>query len=173
MEATREGITYDYKTIRVKRNMETMASDAYESLGWQPVNSSIAEGFIFNVNLSFKRDRKIEDKQKLLKLQEKVDSTLSNIETLQDRKRSAGTTPALSVGVAGALVLGGGMSMVMLLGGALGFMIGGIALGIVGMGICALAMPVYKKTKKKQFAEIESALENEFNKLADICEEAR
>jgi len=174
MEQTKkEVITYDYRTIRVKREMELMAVDAYEALGWQSVFSSVAEGSIFSVNLSFKRDRKVPDKQNLLKLQEKVDSTLNAIETLREQKRTAGTTSSLSVGIAGALTFGGGLSMALMLGvGSVGFMAGGVALGVIGVGICLFAYPIYKKVKKNKFAKTEPLLENEFNRLADICQEA-
>jgi hypothetical protein len=165
-------VTYDYRTIKVKREMETMAEDAYANLGWELTGSSIADGAIFHVNLSFKRDRKIEGKAKLLKQQEKADNILLNIESLQNAKRTAGNIPALSVGIAGALTLGGSMSMVMMLEGV-GFMAGGIALGLVGIGICLLALAVYKKVRKSKTARISPILESEFDKLADVCEETR
>jgi hypothetical protein len=165
-------ITYDYKTIKVKREMETMAADSYANLGWELTGSSVAEGAIFHVNLSFKRDRKIEGKAKLLKLQEKADNILLNIESLQNGKKTAGNIPSLSVGIVGALTLGGGMSMVMMLEGV-GFMVGGIALGLVGIGICLLAFAVYKKVRKTKLAKINPILESEFDKLADVCEETR
>lgn len=169
----KEIITYDYKTVRVKREMEAMTTDAYENLGWELVGSSLAQGAIFHVNLSFKRDRKIADKQNLLKLQEKIDCTLQNIEVLQNKKRTAGSIPALTTGIAGTLTFGGGMSMVLVLGETLGCLIGGIALGVVGIGIALLALPIYKKIRKHRLAKIEPILEDEYNRLADICEEAR
>jgi len=173
MDNAREVITYDYKTITVKRQMETMAADAYENLGWEFIGSSLAGGSIFNVNLSFKRDRKIADKQKLLKLQERIDNTLQHAEALLGKKRTAGMIPALTVGIAGALIFGGGMSMVLTLIETVGFVIGGVALGIAGLGVALLAWPIYKKVRKTTLAKIEPILEDEFNRLADICEEAR
>lgn len=174
MENKREVITYDYKTIRIKREMEAMAADAYENLGWELVGSSIADGAIFHVNLSFKRDRKIAEKQKLLTLQEKVDGILLNIETLQSKKKAAGVTPSITVGILGALTFGGGMAMVMELGAqAVGYMVGGIAIGVVGLGICALAWLVHKTVKRRKSAKITPILETEYNKLADACDEIK
>lgn len=164
-------ITYDYKTIKVKRSIETLVTDTYESLGWSLTGTSSVEGSLFYVNLSFKRDRKIENKVELLKLQDKADSVISNIELLQSRKKNAGQIGALTTGIMGALTFGGGMSMSILLHGV-GYMICGIALGIVGAGICALAYPLFKKINKKKHIEIQPILETEYDKLADICEEA-
>lgn len=164
-------ITYDYKTIKVKRNIETLVCDTYENLGWELTNTSSVEGSLFYVNLSFKRNRRTENKVELLKLQEKADSAISTIEMLQNKKKNAGLVASLSTGILGLLTFGGGMSMSMLLSGV-GYMIGGIALGIVGAGICALAYPIYKKINRKKKAEIQPMLDSEFDKLADFCDQA-
>lgn len=165
------GITYDYKTIKIKREMETMTADAYANLGWEMTGSSVAEGAVFHVNLSFKRNRKIENKAQLLKLQEKIDSILLNIETLQNNKKTAGVIPSITVGIIGALTFGGGMSMTMLLE-EIGYIIGGIAIGLTGIGIGLLAWAIYKKTKRNKISKLNPILESEYDKLADVCEEA-
>lgn len=163
-------ITYDYKTIKVKREIETLVCDTYENLGWELANTSSVEGSIFYVNLSFKRNRKAENKVELLKLQEKADNVILNIESLQCKKKNAGLAGSLLVGIVGALTFGGGMSMCLLLKGV-GFMLGGIALGLVGAGICALAYPLFNKINKKKAAAISPIIESEYDKLADICEQ--
>lgn len=61
------------------------------------------------------------------------------------------------VGVLGALIMGAGMSLVMTDLGA--FLEGaafplGIAIGVVGMGILALAYPIYNRTLKKERGKI-------------------
>ena len=63
------------------------------------------------------------------------------------------------------------MSLVMVLGGLAGI-IGGIALGLVGIGICACAYPIFKKKNKKAKTKVEPLLESEYDKLADLCEQA-
>ena len=167
-----ENVTsYDYKTIKVKRNIETLVCDTYENLGWKLTSTSAVEGSIFYVNLSFKRDRKIENKIELLKLQENADNVITNIENLQNKKKNAGFIGALTTGIVGALTFGGGMSMTMLLHG-IGYMLGGIAIGLVGIGICALAYPLFKQINKKKNTEIQPILESEYDKLSDICEQA-
>lgn len=163
--------TYDYKTIKVKREIETLVCDTYENLGWELTNTSSVEGSLFHINLSFKRDRKIENKTELLKLQDKADNVIASIDNLQNKKKNAGFVGALSTGIVGTLIFGGGMSMTMLLSGV-GYLIGGIALGIVGAGVCALAYPLFKKINKKQSAVIQPVLESEYDKLSDICDQA-
>ena len=170
----KEITSYDYKTIRVRRQLETMVSDAYEALGWEIVGSSVSEGGIYYVNLSFKRDRKVENKTSLLKLQEKVDSIICNIELLLNKKKWAGLVTGTTIGTIGALTLGGGMALIMELGiNVVGWMVGGVALGVVGIGLCLIGWLAGNKAKTKKRNQIDPMLDQEYNKLADICDEAR
>ena len=167
-----KAITYDYKTVRVNRTMEAMLTDAYQNLGWELTNTTMAEGSLTNVNVSFKRNRKIENKMELTKLQEKVDNILANIENLQTKKKNAGVVEGISTGVVGALIFGGGMSMSMLNTASVGLLVGGIAVGIVGIAVGLLGWLVFKKINKKKNTKIQPILESEFDKLADVCEQA-
>lgn len=171
MNNNENSVSYDYKAIKVKREMETITIDTYQSLGWQLTNTSSVESSLFHLNLSFKRNRKITNKTELLKLQSQADNTLNEIENIQNKKRSAGTIASLSVGIIGSLVLGGGMSMVMVLGSTFG-MIGGIALGLIGIGICTSAYPIYKKIHRNKNQAFDPMLETQLDKLADISEQA-
>ena len=172
----KEITSYDYKTVRVRRQLEAMVTDAYEALGWEMVGSSVSQGGIYHVNLSFKRNRKVANKTDLLKLQERIDSTLINIEMLMGKKKWAGMTSGIVTGTIGALTLGGGMAMVMELGvdpTKAGWIAGGIALGVVGIGICLLGWLIGKKVKTRTGIKVDPMLDQEYNKLADICDEAR
>ena len=62
------------------------------------------------------------------------------------------TTVSLIVGVIGALILGTGMSCCMVWADKL--LIPGIVIGLVGMGICGLAYPLYERTLKKERARV-------------------
>ena len=66
-------------------------------------------------------------------------------------------TASLAVGVVGTLIMGTGMSLAMTeIGAALGSlaMVVGIAVGIVGMVLVALAYPLYNRVLKKQRQKI-------------------
>lgn len=163
--------SYDYKTVRVRRETEAMLCDAYSVLGWEVVDTTLSCGTLAFVNVSFKRDRKIRNKSELLRVQNKVDGVIANVEKLQARKKSAGVPEAITLGTIGALTLGGGMSMVMVLK-TMPFMAVGIAVGVVGIGICLLGWLAFNKVGKKRLSEIEPLLENEYAKLSDLCDEA-
>lgn len=165
-----KAIVYDYKTVSVRREMEPMLIDTYENLGWEVINTTIQEGSLTHVNVSFKRDRKIKGKVSLTKIQNKVDITLSNLNRINLSKQRAGVIEGLTVGICGTLIFGGGMSMCMCLQGV-GFMISGIALGVVGVGVALLGWLTHNKCRNKKLAKLEPILDDELNKLSDLCEE--
>lgn len=85
-------------------------------------------------------------------MEKKLEEVLFNIETLQSKKKNGGVIAGISLGVLGALTFGGGMSMSLVLSGV-GYLIGGIALGIVGIGIGTIAYFVSKRLKQKQLGK--------------------
>lgn len=163
--------SYDYKTVRVRRETESMLCDSYSVLGWEVVNTTLASGTLTHVNVSFKRDRKIKNKSELLKLQSRIDSTILNIEKMQVAQKNAGVPEAITVGTIGTLTLGGGMSMVMTLSGVLYTIVGSV-IGVVGIGIGLLGWLTYNKVHTKKLTKLEPLIETEFSKLSDLCDEA-
>lgn len=164
-------ISFDYKTIKVKRTMEAITADTYQALGWELSSTTIADRGLFYVNLSFKRDRNIANKSQLLKLQEKAEYSLLNIEKIFSKQKTAGVNAGVALGTTGTLVFGGGMSMVLLLEGV-GYIVGGIALGVVGIGLAAIGFASYKKIRSKKRGQLEQILNDEYNNIAEICEHA-
>ena len=79
---------------------------------------------------------------------------LRNLHALPAKKAQAAS---LALGVIGALILGTGMSLCMTeLGTALGSlsMATGILVGITGIGLVAMAYPVFKRTLEKERQKI-------------------
>ena len=68
-------IGYEYKTITISKQMESLYTDAYQNFGWElegteiPINS--APG---NVEMKFKRDRKLRNKMEVTRLQRQFEA---------------------------------------------------------------------------------------------------
>ena len=76
----------------------------------------------------------------------------SNFERLQRLKNQIARTVTifgLSVGIVGCLIFGGGMSMVLLCPENQGFLVVGVALGVVGVAVMAAVYPLYKRLEKR------------------------
>lgn len=113
------------------------------------------ENNAFEYTYSPQRQQEVEEirRQYLPKAEDKL-AELRKLHAIPTQKAQAA---ALAVGVIGALILGTGMSLCMTdIGAALGrlAMIVGIAVGLVGMVLAALAYPVYNRVLKKQRQKI-------------------
>ena len=162
---------YDYKTVRVKREAEAMLTDAYEALGWETTGTTMADATLNRVNVTFKRARRTAGRAALLRMQERMDGVLAEIQKLQDAKRRAGTPSAVLIGIAGTLTFGGGLSMVLRLPGTR-FLIGGIPLCLAGAAVALAAYPLYRLIQKKRLAKLDPRLDDAFERLSALCEAA-
>ena len=109
----------------------------------------------FEYTYSAQRHQEVEEIRKAyLPKQEDKMAELRRLHAIPTQKAQ---TLSLAAGVMGALILGTGMSLCMTdLGVALGklAMIIGIAVGLAGMVLTALAYPIYCRTLKKEREKI-------------------
>lgn len=87
----------------------------------------------------------------------KEEDKMARLRALDAGATSRATTFSLIVGVLGALIMGAGMSLVMTdFGSALGAaaLPLGVAIGVAGMCVLALAYPLYQRTLKKEREKI-------------------
>jgi len=111
------------------------------------------EGFNFTYTAQQQKEVEAIRKMYLPKEEDKMQQ-LRRLHAVPTRKAQ---TCAVAVGVIGALIMGTGMSLAMTdIGAALGSlaMTLGIAVGLVGMVLVALAYPLYDRVLKKQRAKI-------------------
>ncbi len=109
----------------------------------------------FEYTYSAQRQQEVEAiRQKYLPKEEDKMEQLRKLHSIPTQKAQSAS---IAVGVIGALILGTGMSLCMTeLGSALGHlaMVLGIAVGLVGIVLVALAYPIYNRVLKKQREKI-------------------
>jgi len=111
------------------------------------------EGFSFTYSAQEHREIEAIRNQYLPKEADKMEQ-LRRLHAIPTQKAQAA---ALTVGISGTLILGTGMSFAMTdIGAALGSlaMMLGIAVGLAGMVLIALAYPIYNRVLKKQRRKI-------------------
>lgn len=111
------------------------------------------EGFSFTYSAQQQKEIEAIRKKYLPKEADKMQQ-LRRLHAIPTQKAQAAS---LAVGIIGALIMGTGMSLAMTdIGAALGSlaMVIGIAVGLVGMVLVALAYPIYNRVLKKQRAKI-------------------
>lgn len=109
----------------------------------------------FHFTYSAAQQQEIEDIRK--KYLPKEEDKMEQLRMLHGIPTKKAQTASLAVGILGALIMGTGMSLAMTdIGSALGSlaMVLGIAVGLVGMVLVALAYPLYNRVLKKQREKI-------------------
>lgn len=113
-----------------------------------------------NTDTSFKFTYSAKEQDEIKKIRQKYmvqeEDRMQRLRKLDAQATGKATIVALVIGIMGALVMGTGMSLIMTdLAGILGMtymgsIIVGVAFGMVGMILVALAYPVYKKVLKSE-----------------------
>ena len=117
----------------------------------------------FEFTYSAKEQEEIEKIKR--KYMPKEEDKLETLRKLDRQVNQKGEIIALSLGIVGCLIMGGGMSMCMVWTDSL--LIPGIVLGIAGMVVLGIAYPAYRKItemEKERLAPQILALTEELNK---------
>lgn len=113
-----------------------------------------------NTDTSFKFTYSANEQEEIKRIRQKymvqAEDGITRLRKVDAQVTGKATIVALVIGIMGTLVMGTGMSLIMTdLAGILGMtymgsIIVGVAFGVVGMILVALAYPVYKKVLKSE-----------------------
>ncbi len=160
-------VSYEYRTVSVKAKDQARVMDLYEAFGWEVTGTSPA---LDGITLSLKRDRHIPHKQELVKLERQAEDTFSRIGGLERSKTQGASAFSYIFGCIAALILGGGMSLVMLVEGSIPALVGGIVLGIIGIVLCGVNYPIYKRLASQKTKALLPVIDETEEKLANLSE---
>lgn len=163
----RDFVSYEYRTVSVKAKDQARVMDLYEAFGWEVTGTSPA---LDGITLSLKRDRHIPHKQELVKLERQAEDTFSRIGGLERSKTQGASAFSYIFGCIAALILGGGMSLVMLVEGSIPALVGGIVLGIIGIVLCGVNYPIYKRLASQKTKALLPVIDETEEKLANLLE---
>lgn len=168
-ETRPDAYSFDYVTVEANEKMALETVDCYEALGWQIVQRE--GGLGLKAALTFKRNRKIANKNELNKIQHKMDDALKAVNGYEAQKTTKAFAAAMGIGIPGTLAFGGGMSLCIAVGGTAAI-IGGIALGLAGLGICGLGYLAYQKINKKKTTAMNILIDKKREEISGFCDEA-
>lgn len=161
-------VMYEYKTITVKPDMASLYNDNYKNFGWEKEDVYHSLGDIENVTLRFKRDRKIANKARLNELQNQFDACVEEIDRLEKSKTKFAATAAMLIGVAGTVLMGGAVFLAIS-----GKLAAGILMAVPGAVLWGAPYSVYREQSKNKIAKVTPQIDQKFDELYDICQEAR
>jgi len=105
----------------------------------------------FEYTYSAKEKSELEKIRKKYTPKTSEESKLEQIRRLDKSVESSAMTKALTVGIIGSLILGVGMCCTMVW---TDFFVLGVIVGIIGILVCGLAYPVYKRSVDKKRAVV-------------------
>lgn len=168
--------TYDYTTVTVRKELEPVYMDMYESFGWELTDNELGvliNGLGSSAKLSFKRDRKINNKTNLIRLQKRCEELFRNIDRLESEKTSTAMIKAFVVGIIGIVFLALSVFMItgyLTFGGATMFL--QVIAGAIGILLCIPPYFIYRNTVTNKTAELDPLIDEQYDKISEICEEA-
>lgn len=178
---TKDFVAYEYLSFNVKSEKEPMYIDCYENFGWTLVNNTALvdkEDYYINnsnindnkqVNLKFKRDRKIKNKARLQLLQRKMEVALKEIDRLEKEPFAKGTIMAIILGLFGTIFLA---ISVFAITAVKPLYVLCILTGIIGLIGWILPYFVFNKEKGAIEKKNISLIEEQYNIVYDNCEQA-
>ncbi|MCM1404476.1 MAG: hypothetical protein NC133_03190 [Prevotella sp.] len=160
-------VTYEYKTVSTKAKDLNQAIDLYEAFGWEVTGTTTAFG---NVTIALKRDRKQKHKLELNKLERQAEATWASIDGLHRSKTLGASVFGWIFGTVATLVFGGGMCLTLLMSN-LPALVGGVALGALGIILGAVNYPIYKKWVAKKTKQILPVIDQTNEKFGNLLEQ--
>ena len=180
----RNHIQYEYLSINVKSKMEPIVLDTYKNFGWEIISSSALtdkEDYYINntgingerlVNVRFRRDRKINNKEKLNILQRKCEEIFENIDKLEKEPQSKGTMYSLSVSMIGCIFLAISVFIITANESLINYIIS-TPIGLIGISCWIFAFFEYKKVKTKLEEKNKPLIEEQYEKIYEACDESQ
>jgi len=171
-----DNVTYEYLSLNIKDDLEPMYIDFYESLGWISINTGKRDYYINSdpkknlVNVKFKRNRRIQNKDELNTLQKKMEEIMSNIERIEKKPNTKATIYAMVVGIIGlgfmALALGASTGETMQI-------VPTVIFSFLTILCWSLPVFLYKKILEKETGKMKAEVDKEHEKIYDICEKGK
>lgn len=190
-------IAYEYKTVTIPKEQESLWRDSMENFGWQLTKSehaivkhvwgplrlllaplALIPGTPFGkmirdheseseVLLTFKRDKDIEGKADLARLQSQFETYARGIESLEHSKSSGAATAAYVIGLIATVFMA--IAMFAYLANTLLLMVVMAVLGIIGW---ILPYFIYQSIKNKKTLTVDQEIEKQHDSIYSICRKA-
>lgn len=189
-------VAYEYKDITVRRDSAALYKDCLENFGWIPVEKHHA-GYGSNVlhfspaniaqhatafanmtsgdsvdavdmvTLKFKRDRRLNNKRELEKLERQWEEALAAIHKLE--KRNQAQTMGISLGTG---IIGTGFLALAVYNFIMANVVLGVVFAIIGMIGWGIGFFANRNLAKRKAAQSEAAVQAQLDLAYSACEQA-
>lgn len=160
-------VMYEYTTVRVDRELESLYRDTYANFGW------VVEGYgsmlpsASTVLLRLKRPRHIKNRPQVVELQRKAERALAEITGLEHSKGTAAIATSLSIGIVGSAFLAG--SVFAIDADRWGV---SIPLGMVGLILWLVGYLAHGRVKARRVAKVTPQIDGQYDVIYETSEQA-
>ena len=166
---------YEYVSINVRKNLVHKYIDFYKNFGWIHINNKEKRDYYINdipdlntEEINFKRDRNINKKEELNKLQEKCEKAFLTIDNLEKMPQILAQVYSLNMGfIAAAFIT---ISVLMAVNNNWCAM---VICGIIGLIGCIFPYPIYKKVLEKKKEENKTKIEEQYSIINNVNGQAK
>jgi len=160
-------VAYEHKEITVKRSMEDIYTDGYQNFGWKPDGRGVSLSGLTSINLKFKRDRKITNREELTKLQRGFENCAKEIERMESAKVAQPSIVAYAIGLVGTACMAGATfaylaNMIPLC----------IILAVPGFIGWIIPYFCYLHVKRSKIDKVTPLIDRQYDAIYEVCEKA-
>ncbi len=161
-------IGYEYIEVPVKQRYVSLVEDGYANFGWcldQAVHSPAGVG---SLTLKFKRDRSINDKHELAKMQRRFDEVVREIDHLEQQKTLLASILAYTIGLVGTGFMAASVFSI-----TLWTMIPAMVLFAI-LGFIGWILPylIFIKVRKTKTLELAGSIDEKYDELYALTKSA-
>lgn len=163
-------IGYEYKKFTANRERAAMYLDCYGNFGWLADGNIVSGDRHSQIVIEMKRDRTLENKIELTRLQQHFEACVNEIETLEKSKASAAAMWAFTVGIIGTALMAGSALAVTLEPPVIWLC---IVLAVPGLAGWILPHFLYHMIYQKRTKKVQHLIEAKKEELYIICGKGR
>lgn len=159
-------VAYEYLSKEVRRDTLQLYKDSYKNFGWEITEEDAGIFGVGTVKLTMRRNRRLNNRVEITKLQKRCESAMETILRLERQKDSRAQMVALASGVIGTVLMAGA---------TFSYLAANIVLcvvlalpGFIGWG---LSYPLYKRTVAKQTVKINAEIDAQYDVIYETCEQ--
>ena len=163
-----DGYKYDYLVVKASADSVVEVAKYYESIGYE-LSGNRNDFGANGVTLFLRRPKEIGGNKSLKEIEEQLDSKVKKILSLEKSMTFLPFTIVIILGLLGLGIIALGILLTVLVKGT-GFLIGGIAVVILGLLIVGVSYPIYKKAHNKKHDEIYPLIEKEKDEIESLLQ---
>lgn len=160
-------VFFDYLEITADKKQLSFLLDCYTNFGWQLDENIPVQMENSHYIIHFKRHRKIANKTELIRLQRHFESSLKELQHLEESKKVTADVLSLSIGICGTLCILAAAFALTTVPKKIGLFMLTIIPGILGWLIPPL---LYHRLILIKSRKVDPYIEQKYDEVAELCQ---